>query len=193
MGVPDIGKDPPLLRIVLAWYVPVLRSLHSKHKQELDTDRWITQPLTEPLFIVVKCFQNWMGNVSHSFCRNTRCKAVENQTWNTFLTWAQGTELSRFFAVHFLVKYVCWMIIFNAKLMVISCIFIQVSLWSRLWYCSSKWGSVTQTFVKANVQNTCTCSTWTYLHIQKNIKVWIDLPVGGLECIMLASSGLMTS
>lgn len=39
MGVPDIEKDPTLLSIVLAWYVPVLKSLHSKHKQELDTDR----------------------------------------------------------------------------------------------------------------------------------------------------------
>ena len=39
IGVPDIGQDPTLFGIIQAWYVPVLKSLHSKHKQELDTDR----------------------------------------------------------------------------------------------------------------------------------------------------------
>lgn len=41
-GVPDTEQDPTLHGIVPVWYVPALKSLHSKHKQELDTDRWIT-------------------------------------------------------------------------------------------------------------------------------------------------------
>lgn len=35
-------QNPSLHGMVPVWYVPVLKSLHSKHKQELDTDRWIT-------------------------------------------------------------------------------------------------------------------------------------------------------